>query len=1048
MRKFHLPLKGIALLLFFVCLTALGQGQTVTGSVKDADKKSPIAGVTIKVVGASAVTQTDDKGNFTVKATAGQTLLVSSVGYETQKVVVQAGKQVTVNLKSQSAELEEVTVAMDLKRKPRELGYSVGNVTGAEIQETQRENFVNSLQGRVAGLTVTPTSGAAGASAGIVLRGFNTLSGNNQPLFVVDGIILDNQTLNENSQGGAGIGLASDLPNRNNDYTNRIADINPNDIQSVTVLKGPEATALYGSQASSGAIVITTKKAKATNGKVLVTYDDNFRLQAVTRFAKLDNNYGPGTNGVPTPPPLVGQFTSFGPAWPVDTKRYDNLHHFFKTGFTQTHNLSMEFGTKNVGFRFSGQYLNNEGTVPFNSYKKYNFKLSNSTKIGKYIDISPSITYTNSDNIKPIKGSAGYLLDLYAWPVNNDILNYQDAFGNKNKLFNSYNSDYDNPIWSAKNNKSGDKTGRFVATLGININPFPWLTLSGRFGYDTYKQDGYLFYHPESYLQTAATGGTLDNYYRTYIGYNHTITASARKKVGDFSARLLVGTMWEDFETQQFGLVGTHLIDSSGTDSSNTLASTRTRLLRNVYGLPNLSILREQAYFGEVSFGYKDVIYLTYSHRFESASTLPAKNRNYNYPGASLSVIVSDIFPGIKSGGIINYAKLRGSLASTARLNDPYSNQSVFVNNQFSSTIPSYSYGYTNANPELGPEHQHTFEVGTELKLLDNKVSFEAAYYNTLCFDQISQGYRASYATGFILNTGNVSSLRNQGLELSLDVTPIRKKDFSWNIRFNFNKMWSEVLTLPSAIGLLNDYYNSDTYLSGNVRGGLVRGHSTGTITGFGYLRNNAGQILINPSTGLALTENINYVRGDRTPAFTLGTINTFRYKRFNLSFLWDLKVGGDIYNGTDYFLTSLGKSARTSNRTTPIIVKGVLNDGLQNTANPTANNIVVSPYFTNTYYTNLPDEEFIQKNVNWLRLRDLSLSYVFSEKLMHKIKSIKSMSCFLTANDLILITNYQGADPAVNANNPGTSGVGAYGFDYGSPPTPLSLSFGLRANF
>ena len=459
------------------------------------------------------------------------------------------------------------------------------------------------MQGRVAGLTVTPTSGAAGASAGIVLRGFNTLSGNNQPLFVVDGIILDNQTLNENSQGGAGIGLASDLPNRNNDYTNRIADINPNDIQSVTVLKGPEATALYGSQASSGAIVITTKKAKATNGKVLVTYDDNFRLQAVTRFAKLDNNYGPGTNGVPTPPPLVGQFTSFGPAWPVDTKRYDNLHHFFKTGFTQTHNLSMEFGTKNVGFRFSGQYLNNEGTVPFNSYKKYNFKLSNSTKIGKYIDISPSITYTNSDNIKPIKGSAGYLLDLYAWPVNNDILNYQDAFGNKNKLFNSYNSDYDNPIWSAKNNKSGDKTGRFVATLGININPFPWLTLSGRFGYDTYKQDGYLFYHPESYLQTAATGGTLDNYYRTYIGYNHTITASARKKVGDFSARLLVGTMWEDFETQQFGLVGTHLIDSSGTDSSNTLASTRTRLLRNVYGLPNLSILREQAYFGEVSFG-------------------------------------------------------------------------------------------------------------------------------------------------------------------------------------------------------------------------------------------------------------------------------------------------------------------------------------------------------------------------------------------------------------------------------------------------------------
>ena len=553
---------------------------------------------------------------------------------------------------------------------------------------------------------------------------------------------------------------------------------------------------------------------------------------------------------------------------------------------------------------------------------------------------------------------------------------------------------------------------------------------------------------PESYLLTAATGGQLDNYYRTYKGYNHTITATVRKNVGDFSTRAVIGTMWQDLETDQFGLVGTHLIDSTRTDSSNTLASTRTRLLRNVYGLPNVSILREMAYFGEVSVGYKNVIFLTYSHRFEKASPIPTKNNNYHYPGASLSVILTDIFPALKKGTFLNYAKLRGSLANTARLNDPYSNQSVFVNNQFSSVIPSYSYGFTNANENLTPEKQQTYEIGTELKMLNNKLSLEVAYYNTLCLNQISQGYRASYATGFILNTGNASSLRNQGLEIALDVTPIKNKNFDWNVRFNFNHMWSKVLDLPASIGINNDYYNSDTYLAGNVRGGLVRGHSTGTITGFGYLRNNAGQILIDPTTGLALRDQNNYVRGDRTPAFTLGTLNTFHLKNWYLSFLWDLKVGGDIYNGTDYYLTNIGRSVRTSNRTTPLIVQGVLNDGFQNSATPTKNTIVVNPYYNNNYYTGLPDEEFIQHNVNWLRLRDVSLSYMLPASSIRKVRGLRSMSVFVTLNDLVLITNYQGADPAVNANNPGTGGVGAYGFDYGSAPTPISMSFGLRAGF
>ncbi|MCA6451934.1 MAG: TonB-dependent receptor plug domain-containing protein, partial [Chitinophagaceae bacterium] len=258
----------------------------------------------------------------------------------------------------------------------------------------------------------------------------------NSPLFVVDGIILDNQTIDETSNGGSALGLASDRPNRNNDYTNRIADINPNDIESVTVLKGPEATALYGSQASSGAIVITTKKARIETGrKISVSYDNSFRLQKVTRFLETNDNYSPGTNGVSQNIFNSGSGTYFGPAYPADTKKYDNLHNFFRTGFTQTHNLGLDFGTQKSSYRVSLSYVGQSGVIPTNDFKKFTVRVSNSTKFGKFMDITPSINFTNTINDKPLRGAGGYLLNLYVWPSDNNMQNYQDALGNKQTLY-------------------------------------------------------------------------------------------------------------------------------------------------------------------------------------------------------------------------------------------------------------------------------------------------------------------------------------------------------------------------------------------------------------------------------------------------------------------------------------------------------------------------------------------------------------------------------------------------------------------------------------
>ncbi|MEI7736727.1 MAG: TonB-dependent receptor plug domain-containing protein, partial [Ferruginibacter sp.] len=655
MRK--LVNRFIVMLFFLVPFVSFAQ-TVVTGKVIKEDGTAA-DGASVTVKGKNSGTKTDNQGIFKINAAKGDVLIVSYINYVTQQASVKdAAAILVVRLKLTDKTMDEVVVtAMDIKRNPRELGYSVQTVKGSDIQQTQRENFVNGLQGRVAGLTVTPTSGAAGASTGIVLRGYNTISGTNQPLFVVDGIILDNQTLNSNSQSGSGIGLASDGNNRNNDNTNRIADLNPSDIESVTVLKGPEATALYGSQASSGAIVITTKKAKGTNKKILFSYDNNFRFQKVTRFAQVNNDYGPGgSNNIPTALPSLGQFQSFGPAWKEGTQLFDNIHYnFFKTGFAQTHNVSAEYGTKNVGFRVSGQFFDNSGIIPFNTYTKYNFKIANTTKIGKYISITPSIAYTNAENLRPLKSSAsgsgagGYMVELLEWPANNYIGNYQDAKGDKLILFNSNrNSDFDNPLWSARYNRAGDVMKRIVSTLGVDINPFSWLSVSGRFGYDTYKNDGYQVIHPESFQLTAATGGSLDNYYRKYKGYNHTITATAKKKIGNFNTRLLVGTMWQDLETSQFAIYGTNLIDSVRTDSSNTTVNTRRRLQRNVNGLPNVNIFRELAFFGEASISYKNWAFFSYSHRFEKASPIPTQNNNYHYPGASLSLILSDMIPVIK----------------------------------------------------------------------------------------------------------------------------------------------------------------------------------------------------------------------------------------------------------------------------------------------------------------------------------------------------------------------------------------------------------------
>ncbi len=1031
-------------------LVSFAQERTITGTIQDAKDKTPLTAATVVNTRTKKTVLTNEQGQYTIAASPGDVLMISHVGRKNAQLVVGAASSYTSLLEAVGTDMgEAVVTAMDIKRNPRELGYSLQKISGADVKETQRPNFINSLEGRIAGATVTPTNGQAGASSQIILRGFNSLSLSNSPLFVVDGVLIDNTTFSQGSNGGTGIGLATDEANHNNDYTNRAADLNPNDIESITVLKGPEATALYGSQASSGAILITTKRSNV-NG-VAVTYDNAFGAQKITRYNPEINTFSPGNNGVSGI--AYNRPVFFGPTYAADTKFYDNVHHFFNTGFSQIHNLAVDFGKKVSSFRFSASYTDQNGVVPTNNYTKYNFRLSNTTHIGKILDITPSISYIQSTNDKPFRGIGGYLTDLYVWQPTNDIRQYLNSKGQKLFLNPADsinpNTELDNPLYSATQNRSQDKTDRIFSTLAININPFDWLTVSGRFGYDYYKQTGYSFYNPESSEYSTATGGYLDNYYKKYYGYNHTITATAHHSLGKFNGRLMVGTMWQNQETKGWAVSGSNLIDSSSTDSSNTKPSTRVRLARNVFGLPNLIIFRDQAYFGEASVNYDNVVFLTYSERFEESSVFPKSTRNYSYPGLSLSAIASDLIPGIK-GKVLDYWKVRASIAQTARLADPYSNQAVLSNS--TSSGGGYAYTITNNNANLKPERQQTYEIGTEARFLDNRISVDATYYNTKVTDQIVEGFRSSYATGFLINTANVANTRNTGIEITLGVNPVRTKDWNWNILFNFNKMYSKILALP---GSLTEYYLGDTQIFGSagvgstaIRGSLHLGGPTTTLSGWHYARNNAGQILINPSTGLPNILTTWIPLGDRNPNFTLGTTNTISYKNWSLSFLWDLKVGGAIYNGTDAYLTQTGRSKRTADRLKTRIVNGVLQDGFENTAHPTRNNIPITPYYQQAYYTAMPDEEFIQRNVNWFRLRDLTLNYTFRQELVKKLKVVKRLSAFLTANDLLLFTNYYGADPAANGVTASNQGIGGFGIDYGNLPSPISVNIGFKASF
>jgi hypothetical protein len=434
---------------------------------------------------------------------------------------------------------------------------------------------------------------------------------------------------------------------------------------------------------------------------------------------------------------------------------------------------------------------------------------------------------------------------------------------------------------------------------------------------------------------------------------------------------------------------------------------------------------------------FKDYLYVTATGRNDWTSTIPTGANSFFYPSVSSSFIFSDAFPGI---GQHMTGKLRAAYAAVGKDARPYAYRPSL---EFKTTSNGgYGYGFTGPNLALKPEFKKSYEFGTELGFLNDRLGVDATVYRSRTQDQIVNDIRGSYATGFILFNLNGAETQNTGLELTVRGTPVLADKFSWDFQANYTRARGKVLSLPHA---LPESYVSDTWLYGNVRNGTAPGLSTMSLTGLFYLRNKAGELLIDPSNGLPI-RSTTFIDGgyDRQPNYTVGLTNTIRMNRFSVDFLLDFRRGGDVFDATQHYLTTKGLTPSTLNRNDPLIVPGVLKDGKEDTADPTVNNIVIVPAVQTAYYTNMSEELFIQKNINWVRLRDIQVSY----NLPAGFLGTRNSSVFVKGTDLFLITNYRGLDPIVNGNSAAVGGSGGTGIDFGNFPMPRGVNFGFRMGF
>jgi TonB-linked SusC/RagA family outer membrane protein len=1030
MRRIIQPLAAFIILLLCISPAALAQERTVTGTILAQDSKTPLSGVTVMVKNTTRATQSDDGGNFSIRINAGEVLQFSYVGYDMQEITPGTSSTISVDMKPTVGSMGEVVVtALGIRKEKRALGYAVQDIKADELMKNKDPNLINSLNGKIAGVNVTNSGGAPGSSASIIIRGGTSLERDNQPLFVVDGMPVDNST-------GQGDNSAFDgSVNISTTNSNRAMDINPEDIESISVLKGPAAAALYGLRAAAGAIIITTKKGQ--DGKVVVGFNSKFIVNTVNRLPDQQGEYKQGSyyNGSFTDQTTRSWGDKFGPGETV----YDNLGDFFQTANAFDNNISVSGGSKTGNFYLSASNLYQTGIVPTTDFKRNTLRFNGEQKTGIFT-FGVNATYSRSNSQKTLTGSGlwgsngtGYMESIIAWPRNDNMQNWLNADGTKRRLLPgvALDEDVDNPYWIINKNPQKDKNSRIIGNAYATAKITNWFDATYKIGIDNYLTEYTSLTRPGSSVKLAWQNGMLSVTDRNYTFMNHQLLLNFHKTFNDWDANLLLGGTTEDTYVKSTSSRAENFVIPDFISLNNA-----DRL--NQYVSQSITRKRLMGAYGELRVSYKNFAYVSVTGRNDVSSTLPPENRSFFYPSFSGSFVFSEL---MAKNDVLSYGKVRASWAQVGKDAQPYvTNTSLFGPEQ--SIGGGFRNYWTRGNDLLKPETTTSIEYGAEFKFFKNRIGLDVAYYENKSTDQILQP-RVSNATAYILSFVNTGEIVNKGIEVSITGSPVKTRDFTWDAMINFSHNKGRVKSLPGALPIL---YVTDVQVGNAKAASFDNGYFMG-LSGSTWQRDADGNLLLDWNTGYPLTSSLaTTLVGNREPDFIGGMTNSFSYKAFNLSFLVDFRKGGDIYNGTEYLLTAYGLSTKTLDRGNTISFTGMsLNPGTSKYESVTKSVVATEKYYRDIYLNNAP---FFIEDVNWVRLRAASLSYTLPKSVLSSVKFIKDATFTVSGTNLILITNYSGMDPETSAAGAGVVGSGSVGVDYCGVPATKGFAVGLNLKF
>jgi len=1045
---------------------SMAQNRTVTGTVKD-QSGEPIIGASIIVKGTTSGTYSDESGNFTIVLSTNATaLIIKYLGFKSQEIPLTASNVVTVTLEEDVLGLEEVVVtALGISKEKKSLGYSTQEIGGDRIENSGETNVVEALSSKFSGVLVTGTSGTPGSSSKIVIRGPSTFTNENQPLIVVDGVPIDNST---------NATVAGDYPFnpflQGANQSNRAIDINPDDIESINVLKGPAASALYGAKAGSGVIVITTKRGKSKGGKgVSFTVNSSIEFSKVDQLPEKQTTYAQGTGGGffdstgVTVQPEGNYFTSdpgpdflwhtaddvsqgtpnqWGPLIAhmpdsLGVTSHDNPGEFFQTGVTYNNNFSISSASENGSLRFSVGNVKETGIIPNSSFNRTSFRLNADGRVNSKFTVGTSVNYVKGGGNFVQNGSnlSGVMLSLMRTPPSYDLAAGFEYPSGANR---NYFSSYDNPYWTIYNNPEDNQVNRVIGNAYLTYAPLSWFNVTDRIGTDFYTDYRKQIFSIGSNQPANAPGGQIEEDTRRYSQiYNDLLLNFTKQFSTDFEADLTIGNNLIQEYSQDHYSRGRDLTVPDFFNLSNA---------SDLYSSESNITTRTAAWLGILGLNWKSTVFLNLTGRNEWSSTWGPNTNSIFYPSANVSFVFTEL---MQPSNILSYGKIRLAYAQAGINPQAYSANTVFIQPLFTDGFTdgfSFPYlgengfGYSQlnilGNPDLKPEKQIGKEVGLELKLFRGRLGLEATYYNQTSQDILVVRPIAS-SSGFSYVYANAGEMVNKGVEIGLDATVIKSKSFEWMVGGNFSKNKNEVTKIADG---LNKFNVETTF--GDPEPYAIVGQPYGVLYGTAWAKDPNGNIICD-ADGFPIVADSFEVIGDPYPDWLANIRTELHFKGFTLSGLLDIRVGGDIWAGTIARMNRIGATqASADHRGESFVIDGVVENG-DGSFSPNTVPIQAYDYFSYAK-GDFGASEAVIYDAGWVRLRELSLSYSFDFS-KEKGNPIQQLTLTASARNLFVSTDYPGVDPENSLTGAGSN---AQGLDWFNNPGTKSYMFAISFGF